>query len=406
MTKPTGPPNSSSSRGSTGPSGDGPATGRLLKLGSVVGVPIYVSPSWIIVAAFITLSYADFLRDQIEGASRTLSYTLALVFAVALAVSVLAHELGHTMVSQAVGLPVRRIVVFLLGGVSEIEGETKRPRDEFAIAAAGPAVSFLLAGVLWGIGSLPPTRSAAQVMLILLAWSNLVIAVFNVLPGLPLDGGRLLQALVWRVGKDRGRAVRAAAWSGRFVAVAVGVLTLLANSLMQRTDTVDLASVAGTAMGFAIAAFLWFGASQTLRSSELGQRAEALQVGHLIRPAVYLPADTPVAEAVRRVAQARAAGIVVIDRAGLSRGIVREADIAQLEPSRRPWMTVADVARSLEPGLVISDSTNGEELLKHVQATPASEYLVIGADGVSRGVMATVDLARALGLPQPNPIRT
>jgi Zn-dependent protease len=118
---------------------------RLVRLGSVLGVPIFVTPSWLLVAGFITLTYADFLRNQIDGVSKAVSYLLALVFALALALSVLAHELGHTVVSRAVGMQVRRIVVFLLGGVSEIEGETRRPRDEFVIAAAGP----LVPGATW-----------------------------------------------------------------------------------------------------------------------------------------------------------------------------------------------------------------------------------------------------------------
>jgi Zn-dependent protease/CBS domain-containing protein len=376
---------------------------RLLRLGSVLGVPIFVTPSWLLVAGFITLSYADFLHAQIDGVSRGVSYGLALLFAIALALSVLAHELGHTVVSRVVGMQVRRIVVFLLGGVSEIEGETRRPRDEFVIAAAGPAVSFMLAAGFWGLGSLPPSRSAAGVLLILLAWSNLVIAVFNVLPGLPLDGGRLLQAVVWQLGNSRNDSVRIAAWSGRVVAVVIALAVLVGNSLASRGRPVDFTSIGATAMGFAVAAFLWFGASQTLRVTQLGERAAALEIGHLIRPTIYVPPQTPISEAVRRVAEAGAAGIVVIDAAGRSRGIVREADIARLDPARRPWMTVADVSRSLEPGLVISDNLSGEDLLQLVRSTPASEYLVIGSDGISRGVMATVDLARALGVPQPRP---
>jgi len=378
---------------------------RLLRLGSLFGVPVFVTPSWLLVAGFITFSYADFLREQIPGTSRGISYALALLFAVLLAISVLAHELGHTVASRAVGLRVRRIVVFLLGGVSEIEGETTRPRDEFLIAAAGPAVSFGLAVGCWGASTVPAADSATGVLLALLAWSNLVIAVFNVLPGLPLDGGRLLQAVVWRIGRSRLTGVRVAAWSGRGLAVLLGLAVVVGNSLVHRDKPMDIAAIAAAAMGFALAAFLWFGASQTLRVAEVGARAAALELGHLIRPAVYVPSHTPISEAVRQVTDARAAGIVVIDSTGRSRGIVREADIAGLDPARRPWMTVADVSRSLEPGLIISDSVRGEDLLALVRSTPASEYLVIGSDGISRGVMATIDLARALGVPQSQPAR-
>jgi Zn-dependent protease len=345
------------------------------------------------------------MHQQIRGISVASSYAFASLFAVALALSVLAHEIGHTVVSRAVGLPVRRIVVFLLGGVSEIEGEARRPRDEFAIAAAGPLVSFVLAAVCWLASNLPAPDSAPGVLLTLLAWSNLIIAVFNMLPGLPLDGGRLVQAIVWMLGTSRLTGVRIAAWAGRGVAVLLGLLTLIVNSLLARNQPVDIASLGATAMGFAIAAFLWFGAGQTLRNAELGQRAADLQIGHLIRPTIYLAAQTPISEAVRRATESRAAGIVIVDSAGRSRAIVQEAEIAGLPPSRRPWATVSDVSRSLEPGMIINDRMSGSELLDAVRAYPASEYLVIGPDGVTRGVLATIDLARALGLPTPGASR-
>jgi Zn-dependent protease/CBS domain-containing protein len=367
-------------------------------MGSVLGVPIFVTPSWLLVAVFVTISYSRFLRAEVHGLSMAGGYLLGLVYAITLAASILAHEVGHTVVSRAVGLPVRRIVVFLLGGVSEIEGEARRPRDEFAIAAAGPAVSFLLAVGCWAASLIPPGASSLQVLLSLLAWSNLIVAVFNVLPGLPLDGGRLVQSVIWMVGKSRHNGVVVAAWSGRVLAILVALAVLIGNGLATRNRPTDLSMIGAAAMGFAIAAFLWFGATHALRSAGIGQRAADLQLGHLIRPTIYLPPTMPISEAVRRAAESCAAGIVVIDSDGRSRGIAREAEIAGLDADRRPWATLADVSASLVPGMVISDALNGADLLAAVQAHPASEYLVIGADGVSRGVVATVDLARALGL--------
>jgi Zn-dependent protease/CBS domain-containing protein len=372
----------------------------LFRLGSVLGVPIFVTPSWLLVAGFVMISYSDFLRSQIDGLSTAGAYSLALVFAVALAASVLAHELGHTVVSRTVGLQVNRIVVFLLGGVSEIEGEAARPRDEFAIAAAGPVVSFLLAAALWALSIVPDPNSSLAVMLSLLAWSNLVIGVFNVLPGLPLDGGRIVQAMVWMLGATRSRATVVAAWSGRGVAVLLALAVLLATASLRSGTSASFASLGATAMGFAVAAFLWFGASQALRVAAVAQRSQSLRVDRLLRPAVYLPASTPISEALRRLAAARAAAIVVIDSEGRSRALVQEAQISAMEPNRRPWSTLAEVCRPLEPGLIIDDSLSGEDLLAAVRNTPASEYLVIGRDGTSRGLIATADVARALGLPE------
>ncbi|MDQ1740452.1 MAG: hypothetical protein QOE53_2104 [Pseudonocardiales bacterium] len=375
--------------------------GRLLRIGSVLGVPIFLTPSWLLVAGFITISYAGFLREQIPGASHAASYALSLVFATALAASVLLHEVGHTVVSKVVGLPVRRIVVFLLGGVSEIEGEARRPRDEFAIAAAGPLVSLALAGCCWAVSLLPAAESALGVLLLLLAWSNLVIAVFNVLPGLPLDGGRLLQALIWMMGGSRLTAIRIAARAGRGVAALLGLAVLFSNAILGGSSPADLASIGSTAMGFAVAAFLWIGAGQALQMAELNARAAGLRLEELLRPSLYLPAQTPVSEAVRQAAATGAGGIVVIDGQGRSRALVDEAQIAQIPADRRPWTSLGQVARELRPGLILAEDLAGDQLIDTLRSHPASEYLVVGRDGVARGVVAAVDLARALGLPRP-----
>lgn len=373
----------------------------LLRLGSVVGVPIFVTPSWLVVAGFITISYAHFLRVQVAGLTLAGSYLVALVYVIALGASVLAHEIGHTLVSRAVGLPVRRIVVFLLGGVSEVEGETTRPRDEFVIAAAGPAISFLLAGGCWAAGLMVGAGSSLDVVLRLLTATNLIIVLFNVLPGLPLDGGRLLLAVVWRLGQSRAAGVRVAAWSGRGIALLLGLSIVAVNVLLTRDGPITLSTIATNALAFAVAGFLWVGASQTLRTADVARRARGLHVRHLIRPTIYLPPNTPISEALRRAVEARAAGIVVIDPAGLSRAIVREADVAGIHPARRPWATLADVSRTLEPGLVIDDTLAGEALLAAVRAKPASEYLVVDRHGTSCGVIATADLVRALDSAPP-----
>lgn len=375
--------------------------GWLLRIGSVLGVPIFVTPSWVLVAGFITISYAGFLREQIPGASQALSYVLSLLFATALAASVLLHEVGHTVVSKVVGLPVRRIVVFLLGGVSEIEGEASRPRDEFAIAAAGPLVSLLLAVGCWAMSLLPSAQSAVAVLLLLVAWSNLVIAVFNVLPGLPLDGGRLVQALLWMLGSSRLTAIRIAAWSGRGVAALLGLAVVFGNAFLGGDTPADLATVGSTVMGFAVAAFLWLGASQALRMAELSARAAKLRLGQLLRASLYLPSDTPVSEAVRQTAVTGATGVVVIDGQGRSRAIVDEDQIARIPADRRPWTSLAQVAHELRPGMLLAEDLCGEQLIDTLRAHPAAEYLVVGKDGVARGIVTAVDLARALRLPRP-----
>ncbi|MCW2541165.1 MAG: hypothetical protein JWN95_2890 [Frankiales bacterium] len=372
---------------------------RFLRLGSVIGVPIFVTPSWVLVTIFITITYSDFLRAQISGLMPAISYVLSFAYAIALALSVLVHELGHTFVSKALGLPVRRIVVFLLGGISEIEGEAKRPRDEFAIAAAGPAMSFVLAGAFWAAALPLPSGHAATVLLELLAWSNLVIAIFNVLPGLPLDGGRLVQAGIWSIGHSRYRGVFVAAWSGRVVAVLLGLGILVSNTALTRGQPLDVSTVGATVLAFGVAAFLWFGASQTLRTAGVTNKAQHMQVAQLVRRAVYVEASTPLSEALRQLAQAGGRAIVVVDALGRCRGIVREDAVTAVTPERRPWTTVGELSRPLVAGLVLPAGLTGPQLLERVQDEPGSEYLILAPDGSTQGVIATDDVAAALGLP-------
>lgn len=181
----------------TPPPRPAPSGGRLLPVGRFFGVPLYFAPSWILIAALITATYGGVVYDAVDGLTRSVSYLVALAFAVALALCVLLHELGHVGVSLALGRPVRRVVIFLLGGISEIEGDLERPRDELLVALAGPLVSLAVAGGSWlGYEATSP-GGIAEVFWFLLLWSNLIVAVFNLLPGLPLDGGRVLRAVIW-----------------------------------------------------------------------------------------------------------------------------------------------------------------------------------------------------------------
>jgi Zn-dependent protease/CBS domain-containing protein len=351
-------------------------------------VPVYLSPSWLIIAAIITISYSDLAFRLVGTISRAGSYLVALTFAVLFALSLLAHELGHTAVCLALGLRVRRVVIFLLGGATEIEGETRRPGEEYLVAIAGPLVTLMVCGLSVAGSTATPTGTVPHALLQMLALSNLVVLVFNILPGLPLDGGKLLRAGVWQVSRSRLTGTRAAAWCGRGVAV----LVLAATVFIVRSE--DLGQMLGNlAVAFLLAAFIWVGASQSLTLAAINSRLPELRIADLVRPTLQVPPDLPVAEALRRVWQSRSRGLVVVDATGAPTAIVSEAEVKALPEQRRPWTTVAEVARALEPGLTVADSATGEAVLDAVRATPASEYLVVGRDGRPVGLLSTSDIA-------------
>ena len=366
------------------PAGGGVPVGRFF------GVPIFFAPSWLIVAAIITVTYADLVTRAVRGISTTGAYAVSFAFALLLALSLLAHELGHTAVSLAFGMPVRRVVIFLLGGVSEIEKEPRRPSEEYLVAIAGPLVSLVLAGAGAVLVPFTDRGTVLRVLLQLLVWSNLVVALFNMLPGLPLDGGRLLRAGVWRLSRSRLTGTKAGAWGGR----AVAGLVLLGALLTVRPG--DGLAIGNLVLAALLATFIWVGASQSLAAATVTSRLPTLQVSRLVRPALEVPPDLPVAEGLRRAWQTGARALVVTDSTGRPRAVVSEAHVMAVPEARRPWTPVADVARPVDQGLTLADSLSGEELLEAFRRTPASEYLVIGRDGRTVGVLAAVDVARVL----------
>lgn len=364
---------------------------RMLGVGRFFGVPIYFAPSWLIIAALLTVYYAPIIGTALPQASTSSTYLLGAVFAVVFAFCVLAHELGHTAVSLMLKHPVRRVVIFLLGGVSEMERDPQRPRDEFWIAAAGPFVSVLLAGLGWLAWLNLQHDSMPGVLALLLLWSNLVVAVFNLLPGLPLDGGRLVRAGVWAAAHSRLTGTRIGAWCGRGLAVA-----LAASGVVADRTTLGLTALLFT---WVLAGYLWFGAGQSLKVAELIDRVPRVDLEALLRPGLLVPSDVSVADALRRAWSGNARGLVVVDSYDRPRAIVDEARIGAIPPERRPWTSLDSVARPLEPGLVLNVRLHGEALLDAVRATPANEYLVVNDDGSPAGILATTDLAAALNTP-------
>ena len=359
-----------------------------IRIGRVLGVPVLVSPSWLLFAGFIVLSYGPQLTDRF-GTTR--AYIGAASFAVLLLISVLLHEIGHCVVARAFGLPVRSITVTFLAGLTEITEPPQTPAREYAVAVIGPMISLLLAGIGLASVQLFEPDSLGFLLAAILAVSNGLVAAFNLLPGLPLDGGRVLRAAVWKLTGDPHRSTRAAAWSGRVVAVVVVPALLLGVLPALGVTSVSVPTLLFTAL---VAAFIYVGASASLQRARFVERLPQASVARLARPALEVPADLPLAEAVRRANEAGARAIVVTDSAGRLHAVVSEAAVLATPEERRPWVTVGTVARSLEDGMLLDPDLEGEELLAALRRTPASEYVVAGKAGVR--VLVTSDVAAAV----------
>ena len=347
------------------------------------GIPVYISPYWIVIAAVYVVLYANNFRGALgNGAGK---YLLAAVFVVLLYLSVLIHELSHSLVARGYGLPVRRIMLYPLGGVSEIDKEPETPLREFCVSAAGPALSLVLAGIGWGLSSVFVTGWSGELVWQLM-WVNLIVGVFNLAPGLPLDGGRMLRAVIWKFTKKPSTATIAAAWTGRGLAIALLVLVLYyARSL---AGGVWFAAI----WVAVIAAFMWIGAGQSIRATKFRERLPELQARRLARRAISVQASTPLAEAIRRADESNARAVVVVDHENKPIAILNEAAVMATPPQRRPWIDAGSLARSIEPNLVLPVDINGMALLDAMRRAPASEYLLVEPSGQVYGVLAARDL--------------
>ncbi|MFN5194040.1 MAG: site-2 protease family protein, partial [Cyanobacteriota bacterium] len=202
------------------------------QLFSVRGIALRIHPSWFVILVVLTLGFQQTFGPTLGAAlSGAALWAVSLAMALLLFVSVLLHELGHSLTAIAHGVKVRSITLFLLGGVARVDRECATARGAFLVAAAGPAVSLLLALLL--LTSSHAARHASPVLGLMveqLGAINLVLALFNLLPGLPFDGGLILKALVWQVTGSQRRGVEVANACGRFLsllAVGLGVVLLL-----------------------------------------------------------------------------------------------------------------------------------------------------------------------------------
>ncbi len=369
-------------------SGDRDRPRGTFRIGSIGGSDVLVTSSWFLVAGLIAIVMAPAV-ERVSPGLGGFKYVAGLAFAVILYFSVLLHEVSHALMARHFGFTVSSITLHFLGGMTAIEGESRRPKEEFLIAVVGPLTSLAVGAVgfwLW--------RVSPDGLLLLatgaLAGANLLVGALNLVPGLPLDGGRVLRAGVWKLTGSMHTGTVVAGWGGRLTAVAALFYPLaLEQFTHEPPDVVDFV------LAFVIALFLWSGANAAMTSARLRRRLPSLVARNLARRTITVPDDTPLAEAVRRANEAHAGSIVTVSGSGHPVGLVNEAAVLATPEDRRPWVSVAAVSRSLDAGLQLPAAITGEELVMAITRTPAEEYLLVEPDGAIYGVLATKDVDRA-----------
>jgi Zn-dependent protease len=358
------------------------------KIGTIAGSDVLVTSSWFVVAGLIAFFLSPRI-EQVHPGLGALKYVAGFAFAIVLYLSVLLHEASHAWMARHYGFPVSSITLHFLGGVTAIEAESEEPRQEFWIAVVGPLTSLAVGFAALALSFVVPDGLLLMVMEGL-AYGNLVVGVLNLVPGLPLDGGRVLKSAVWKLTGSVHRGTLIAAWGGRVTAVAVILWPIAQRALFDiEPNPFDFL------LAFVIALFLWNGASASLAAAKVRRRLPHLVARNLARRTLSVPQDLPLSEAVRRAREAGAGAIVTVTSSGQPVGVVNEAALLATPEARRPWLAVSTVARGVDGGLSLPVSISGEELVRAITAAPASEYLLVEDDGSVYGVLTTDDVDRA-----------
>jgi hypothetical protein len=282
-------------------------------------------------------------------------------------------------------------VADLWGGHTQFAGEASKPTPSAVVSIGGPAANLLLAFVGLAVrdsghGDVVPLLGNA------LFYSNLLLAIFNLLPGLPLDGGRVVESLVWGASGQRSTGTLVAGWCGRVVAIAVPIGGILLP--LSKDGQIDLTLLIWSLL---IAGLLWTGASQALRWGGMRRRAVRLDARQLARPAVPVHSTWTVAE-VRELAIAQGVvDVVVLDPTGVPFGLVQADALDQVMALGRPDTPVESLMQALPPYAVMPATTTGEALLQVLSQTPATATYALVDDQGQVGLVSGHDLVAAMG---------
>ncbi|MGN8246256.1 site-2 protease family protein [Cellulomonas soli] len=364
-------------------------------IGRVVGAPVVLAPSWLVAAVVLTVMFAPTVRSrfpQLGGAT----YLVALVFVVLLFTSVLVHELAHGLVGRTRGQRPREFVLTVWGGHTSFDDVAPTPLSTAQVAAAGPAANLVLGALAWGAAQIAPSSSLSAFVLVAAASTNGFVAVFNLIPGLPLDGGRVLEAAVWAVTKDRHRGTIAAGWAGRVsaVVVAVGLVAWTMDGPLPQGGAQGLWGVVWAAV---IGAFLWSGASAAVAAGRSQRAVEALTVAAVGTPAVAVAHAGTVAEARAAAAAAGAHEIVVVSPDGRPAAYVDLTALAAVPPQDAGTTPVLAVTVPLPVGAVVDGERTGRALLDDLaRAGGFSPVVVALVGGRVHALVRVTDVVSAI----------
>jgi Zn-dependent protease len=365
----------------------GPATGERsgpgLRVATVAGVPVYVGASWLLLAVLITVLTAGDL-ERLGGTA----YLVGAGRALTLLVAVLVHEAAHAVSARLLGLEVHRVVADLWGGHTAYDPRGATPGRSAVIAVCGPLANLVLAALAAGGRLLTTDGSVPDLVLWGAVWFNLLLAVFNLLPGLPLDGGQLVDAAVWAATGRRDRGLVAAGWSGRVLAL--GVVALVLGPSLAAGRTPGLVSLVWVLL---VAGFLWVGASAAIQNGRARRLLGAVRLGDVASPVTGLAAEATLGAALRSPHL-----VVCPDPAGRPTLVLLPLpdgrDLATLDPA-----TPLGAVATRVPEECVVEAAPDADVTDVVVAMQSTRWgvAVLTRGGVPWGVVGSDAVNRALG---------
>jgi Zn-dependent protease/CBS domain-containing protein len=355
------------------------------KIGSLFGIPLFLDPLWFVILGLATLNFGVAYQ---EWGSMT-AWSAGIVMALLLFGSVLLHELGHSLAARSQGIKVNSITLFLFGGIAAIEEESKTPGKAFQVAIAGPLVSIGLFLLLRLSGSFVPDSSPISMMVGDLARINLVVALFNLIPGLPLDGGQVLKAALWQITGNRFQAVHWAARAGQILGYSAIALGFAVDYFTRELVT-----------GLWIALLGWF----AIRNANTYDRMTTLQETLLkVTAADTMTRDFRVIDAnqtLRSFADAylleTTAPVYFAASDGRYRGMVAIEDLRSVERSEWETQTLHSIVHPLTEIPTVTESTSIAEVINKLENENLPRLTVLTPAGAVAGVIDRGDIVKAL----------
>ena len=360
-----------------------------IRIGNLFGIPFYVNPSWFLIFGLITLTYGGQLAQfpQLVGLTPWLLGSLA---ALLLFASVVAHELGHSLVALSQGVGVKSITLFLFGGLANLEKESETPFQAFLVAIAGPAVSLLLFALftIAGVNLSLPVPLAA--ILSLLASINFALAVFNLIPGLPLDGGNVVKALIWKVTGNPNKGVIFASRIGQVL----GSLAIIIGGL-GTLGVIQFANFWTLLIGF----FLLQNAGFSAKSAQFQETLADLTAEAAVIPdSPLIPETLNLREMANNfiIGQDKWQKFLVVDEAGQLVGTLSANDLKTVPTSQWTETPIQQILRSPESLKTVPSHLPLMEVIKILEEAPTSQLTVIGENGQVVGLLEKASVTQLL----------